>query len=191
MARLLPILLLLLSGILQLSGGELLQWRRLLVCRRLRVRNVEVLVLWRWDELLIVVEVGLRIILPLHLGLEVLLLELRTLGRHAGLRLLLLVRKRGILLRQLRVAVLVLRILAIAGLLVAVVERRHPMRHVLSPVSYRSRLAFASGHIHRLPCPLHLHLYLTLDMSAPRTRCPQPHCCECLWRKPRPKPKLS
>lgn len=121
--------------------------------------------LWRWDELLVVVEVGLRIILPLQLGLKILLLDLRTLGRHAGLRLLLLLDWESILLR---VAVLVLRILAIAGLPVAVVEWRHPERHVLSPVSYTSRLAFASGHIHRFPRPPHLHLCLTLDQGHSR-----------------------
>jgi hypothetical protein len=77
------LLLLLLSRILQLSGGKLLQWRRvlvlgcLLVLGRLLWRQLEVLLLlllWWQSKLLLMVVILLCMLLPL--GLMVLLVLL-------------------------------------------------------------------------------------------------------------------
>jgi hypothetical protein len=84
--RLLRPILLLLSRILQLSGGELLQWRRVLVLGcllklgRLLRRQLEVLLLllllllWWQGELLLMVVILLSVLLPL--GMMVLLVLL-------------------------------------------------------------------------------------------------------------------
>ena len=78
-----PILLLLLSRILQLSGGKLLQWRRVLVLGcllelgRLLWRQLEVLLLlllWWQGKLLLMVIILLSVLLPL--GMMVLLVLL-------------------------------------------------------------------------------------------------------------------
>lgn len=80
-----PILLLLLSRILQLSGGKLLQWRRVLVLgcllelgrllwRQLEVLLLLLLLLWWQSKLLLMVVIVLGMLLPL--GLMVLLVLL-------------------------------------------------------------------------------------------------------------------
>lgn len=124
------LLLLLLSRILQLSGGKLLQWRRVLVLRcllvlgRLLWRQLEVLLLlllWWQGKLLLMVIILLSLLLPL--GLEVLLVLLQQWARDGRCGHGLLLLHRVGLVRHLRLPVR--RILPIASLLIGLVWRRH------------------------------------------------------------------